>query len=108
MATGRQQACQLYQAGGGLKHPRIGSQHSGMGPSPKRTEKSPAKAGDKVNTLVGELHILGLPSDSCCPLVFIILVEEPLPTAATASGRVFCFVVASILNLNLKRKKNPH
>lgn len=24
---------------------------------------------------------------------------------ATASGRVLCFVVASILNLNLKRKK---
>lgn len=31
--------------------------------------------------------------------------EEPLPTAVTASGRVLCFVLASILNLNLKRKK---
>lgn len=78
MATGWQQACQLYQAGGGLKHPRTGSQHSRMGPSPKRTEKSPAKAGDK-SIRVGRLHILGLPGDSCCPLVFFIPVGGAPP-----------------------------
>lgn len=63
-----------------------------MGLSPKRTEKSPTEDRDKGNTLVGQLHILGLRRDFVVHWLSSLWWEEPTPMEATASGRgaLFC------------------